>query len=108
MTADHIVVFCTVPNAEDGAAMARQLVAEKLVACVNIVDQLRSIYVWQGEVCDDGEALMVMKTRHERFEALRERITALHSYDVPEVIALPIAAGHAPYLAWIDENVATD
>lgn len=102
----HVVALCTVPNAEEGARIAKHLVEEKHVACVNIVDGLRSIYVWQGEVCDDAEALLVMKTRSELFEGLSDRVAELHPYDVPEVIALPIEAGHAPYLAWIDEVVS--
>jgi periplasmic divalent cation tolerance protein len=106
MDAEHLVALCTVPNAEEGARIARSLVEERLAACVNIVDGLRSIYVWKGEVSDDREALLVIKTGRATLDALTSRIVALHPYETPEVIALPIAAGHAPYLAWIDESLA--
>ena len=87
--------------------MAGALVREKLAACVNIIPAVRSIYSWKGEVCDDGEALMVIKTRSGLLDALRERVVQLHPYDVPEVIALPIVGGHGPYLKWIDESTAS-
>jgi periplasmic divalent cation tolerance protein len=99
---EHQAVLMTAPSAEVAATIARAVVGEGLAACVNIVPGVRSIYRWQGEVCDDAEVLCVIKTRAERFEALRARIAALHPYEVPEIIALPIAAGSAPYLAWID------
>lgn len=99
---DHVVVLMTAPSAEVAGDIARALVGEGLAACVNVVPGVRSIYRWKGELCDDAEVLCVMKTRAERFEALRARAVALHPYEVPEIIALPLAAGHAPYLAWID------
>lgn len=105
MESEHILVLCTVPDAAKGAEIAGPLVQEKLVACVNLIDKLRSLYWWDGEVCDDPEALMIIKTRADRFERVRERIVALHPYDTPEVIAFPITAGHPPYLKWIDETV---
>jgi uncharacterized protein involved in tolerance to divalent cations len=104
-TSDHLVALCTVPNAEEGARIGRALVEERLAACVNIVDGLRSIYLWKGAVSDDKEALLVIKTKPALFESLKVRVVALHPYEVPEVIALPIVAGHEPYLAWIDESV---
>ncbi len=102
---DHVIALCTAPNAEEGARIGRALVEERLAACVNIVDGLRSIYLWKGAISDDREALLVIKTKPALFEPLRARIVALHPYEVPEVIALPIVAGHEPYLAWIDESV---
>jgi periplasmic divalent cation tolerance protein len=104
MAGEHVVVFCTVPEAEKGAELGRTVVGERLAACVSIVPGLRSIYTWKGQVCDDPEALLVIKTRRERVDALVARIAALHPYEVPEIIALPIEAGHAPYLAWIDDS----
>jgi periplasmic divalent cation tolerance protein len=65
-----------------------------------------SIYRWKGEVCRDEERLLVIKTRADRLEALREALVGFHPYEVPELVALPIAAGHAPYLAWLDESVS--
>lgn len=99
----YITVFVTIP--EDRAAdLAAPLVNERLAACVNILPTVRSIYLWQGEVCDDPEALLVIKTRAELFSRLRLRVVELHPYDVPEVIALPVVDGHQPYLSWLDES----
>jgi periplasmic divalent cation tolerance protein len=98
---DALVVLVTAPTAEKAAEIARALVEERLAACGNVVPGLRSIYRWEGKVQDDAEALLVLKTARDRFDALRARVLALHPYDVPEVIALPIEAGSAPYLAWI-------
>jgi periplasmic divalent cation tolerance protein len=97
-----IVVLVTAPNAEVAGALAHAVVGEKLAACVNIVPGLRSIYRWQGKLCDDQEVLCLVKTRRGLFPALRQRIVALHPYDVPEVIALPVVDGSAPYLAWVN------
>ena len=96
-----IVVFSTFPSEDKAADIARTLVSEGLAACANLVPPVRSIYRWQGQLCDARETLAIMKTPRERFEALRERLVALHPYEVPEVIAIPIEGGHAPYLAWV-------
>ena len=96
-----IVVFSTFPSEDKAADIARTLVSEGLVACANLVPPVRSIYRWQGELCDERETLAIMKTTRERFDALRDRLVALHPYEVPEVIALPVEAGHAPYLDWV-------
>ena len=98
---DALVVLVTAPAADEAARIARALVEERLAACGNVVPGLRSIYRWQGAVQEDAEALLVLKTTRDRFEALRARVVALHPYEVPEVIALPVEAGSAPYLAWI-------
>ena len=96
-----LVVLVTAPTPERAAEIARALVEERLAACGNVVSGVRSIYRWEGSVQDDAEALLLLKTTRPRFEALKERILALHPYQVPEVIALPVQAGSAPYLAWI-------
>ena len=96
-----LLVLSTVPTVDKGAEIARTLVEEKLAACVNILPGVRSIYTWKGELCDDAEALCLLKTREELFPALRERLVSLHPYEVPEIIALPLAAGHSPYLEWL-------
>ena len=101
---NHIVVYVTAANTEAAAELARVLVGERLAACGNVIGSLRSIYRWQGKIEDENEALLVLKTRASLFEALKDRILQLHSYEVPEVIALPVVAGHKPYLDWIDEN----
>ncbi len=98
---DALVVLVTTPTPERAAELARALVEERLAACGNVVAGLRSIYRWEGKVQDEAEALLVLKTTRARFEALRDRVLALHPYEVPEVIALPVEAGSARYLAWI-------
>lgn len=99
----HIAVFVTAPPDKAGE-LARGLVEARLAACVNILSGVRSIYSWKGEICDDAEALMVIKTRAELLEALRQKVVELHPYEVPEVIALPIVGGHAPYLEWVEQS----
>ena len=101
---DALVVLVTTPSPERAAEIARALVEERLAACGNVVPGLRSIYRWEGKVQDEPEALLLLKTTRARFEALRDRVLALHPYEVPEVIALPIEAGSARYLAWIADE----
>jgi len=99
---DAIVVLSMFPNPDQAAGVARKLVEEGLAACVNIVPAVRSIYRWKGAVCDEAEALVVIKTTSERQGALVARLVALHaSYELPEAIVLPVAGGHAPYLEWL-------
>jgi periplasmic divalent cation tolerance protein len=102
---DTIVVLVTTPNAEKAAELARVLVEEKLAACGNIVTAVRSIYRWQGKVQDDQEALLILKAPRKRFEELRDRVLALHPYQVPEVISLPIEAGNEAYIDWIVQSM---
>jgi periplasmic divalent cation tolerance protein len=104
MSDDAIVVLMTAPSTEKAAEIARAVVEEQLAACGNVLPGLRSIYRWQGEVCDEPEVLVLFKTRGPLFEPLRARLVELHPYDCPEVIALPIEAGHAPYLEWISAS----
>ncbi|HVP29914.1 MAG TPA: divalent-cation tolerance protein CutA [Myxococcota bacterium] len=101
-----VVVLVTAPDAETGARLARSLVAEGLVACVNLVPEVRSIYRWQGEVQEETEVLLVMKTRADRLDILAERVRALHPYELPEVVALAAAGGSAPYLDWVRSEAA--
>jgi periplasmic divalent cation tolerance protein len=98
----HIVVFTTVTDVDAAVEIADAVVNEGLAACCNIVPGLRSIYMWKGERYDEDEVLCIMKTRAELFEELKGRILELHSYEVPEVIAVDIRAGHADYLKWVD------
>lgn len=98
---DALVVLVTAPTAEQAVELARVLVDERLAACGNVLAGVRSVYRWEGSVHEDAEALLVLKTTRARFEALRERVIALHPYQVPEVLALPVEAGSAEYLAWI-------
>jgi periplasmic divalent cation tolerance protein len=96
-----VVVISTFPNPDKAAEVARVLVGEQLAACVNIAPAVRSIYRWNGEMCDDSEALAIVKTTNERVDALIARLIALHPYDVPEAIAMPVIGGHAAYLEWV-------
>lgn len=83
--------------------MGRALVEEGLAACVNILSPVRSIYRWEGKLCDEREWLLVIKTRAERFGEIEKRIRSLHAYSVPEIISLPIVEGSPPYLAWVKD-----
>ena len=106
MDSESLVVFVTAPVGELPTEIAHALVSEKLAACVNILPQIRSIYFWKHEVCDDPEQLLVIKTTRERYPALETRVRELHSYEVAEVIALPIVKGSAPYLSWLADCCA--
>jgi periplasmic divalent cation tolerance protein len=95
-----VVIFCTVPAAES-EVMARALVEGRLVACVNVVP-VHSYYRWNGEFCSEPEHLLIAKTKESVKTEVIRAIRELHSYEVPEIIALPVIAGYAPYLAWVD------
>ena len=101
MSTGVAVVLVTAPDEEKAASMARTLVEEGLIACANLVPQVRSIYRWEGKVCDEEEVLMVLKTGAERFEALRARVLELHPAEVPELLRLEVADGSPAYLAWV-------
>ena len=98
-----VIVLSTAPNQDMAVTLARTLVEERLAACVNVVPGVRSIYSWEGAIHDDGELLLVVKTRAEKQEAVVARITELHEYDVPEAVVLPVIAGSEAYLTWLSE-----
>jgi periplasmic divalent cation tolerance protein len=98
------VVLMTVPDVETGLRIGRRLVEERLTACANVLPGLHSVYRWKDEVEEAGEALVVLKTVAGRVEALTERAAALHPYDVPEVLALPVLEGLQPYMDWVREG----
>jgi periplasmic divalent cation tolerance protein len=100
-----MLVLSTLPGPEKAAEIARALVEERLAACVNLVPAVRSIYRWQGAISDDTETLAIIKTTAARYDELARRLVELHPYEVPEVIAIPVAAGHAAYLAWLGDSV---
>lgn len=102
---DVLAVLVTVPSAPIAARIGTALVKERLAACVNVVPGVRSIYVWQGKVCDDRELMLVVKTTRARYPELERRVKSLHPYKVPEVIALPVKRGSAAYLAWVRQAV---
>jgi len=100
---EEIVVLITAPREDEAVRIARSLVEARLAACVNIIKDIRSIYSWQGKIEDDSEVLLVVKTRSELFDSLSKKVKELHSYSVPEIIALPIIKGSEDYLKWIRE-----
>jgi len=100
----YILCLVTIDDLDKAAYIARTLVEKKLTACVNILPQVRSIYSWKGEICDEPERLMIMKTRDHLFERLQNEIKALHPYEVPEIISINIDRGLPDYLRWIDET----
>ena len=104
MAENHIVTLCTVPDRESGERIAQALVDEHLAACVNLVPGLSSTYRWKGKVEKAEECLLIIKTGVSRFDVLKRRIAALHPYELPEIIALPIIHGSAEYLRWITES----
>jgi periplasmic divalent cation tolerance protein len=96
-----VVVLVTVPDEEVGTELGRRLVDERLAACVNVVTGVRSVYRWRGAVEEAGECLLVAKLRAAGLAAFRDRVVELHPYDLPEVLALPVADGLEPYLGWV-------
>lgn len=102
---EPLVVLMTAGSREEAGRIARALVAEMLAACVNIVPGVTSIYQWEGEIQQDQEWLLVAKSRRDVLNQLVRRVQALHSYDLPEIIALPLVGGSEAYLRWLGEQV---
>ncbi len=100
---DAVVILVTTPTIDEARKIGNALVEEKLIACANIIPQVESIFYWQDKVCNEKEALMVIKTRKKLIEKIIKRVKALHSYSVPEVIALPIIEGSKDYIKWVKE-----
>ena len=100
-----VVALSTVASAEDAERIARSLVEKGVAACVNVVPGVVSFYRWKGKLERDGEVLLVIKTTGERFEDLKAALLAEHPYELPELVALPIADGHQPYLDWLYAGV---
>lgn len=100
----HLVVFVSAGSKEEAEKIASGLLKEKLAACVNIVKDVDSHFWWQGKLDRAKETLLIIKTKKSLFAGLVKKVKSLHSYEVPEIIALPIIAGHKPYLDWIDES----
>lgn len=103
---DAIVVLCTFPNEQDALRIGTALVEARLAACVNLVPGIRSIYWWKGEIEQADEILLLIKTTQQRFASLRDRLSALHPYDTPEIVALPLVDGLPDYLSWIRGQVS--
>ena len=102
---DKIVVLTTCDSEKHAAQLARHLVEHRLAACVNILPKARSIYRWKENIEDASEWFLVIKSRRDLFAALRAEIQKIHTYEVPEVIAIPIVDGSEAYLGWLDAQV---
>src|SRR5262249_34391339 len=102
---DKILVLSTCESEQEAEAIARHLVGKRIAVCVNIIPGARSIYRWKGEVEAAAEYVLLIKSRRDLFDDLRTELEKVHSYEVPEVIALPIVDGSEPYLAWIDREI---
>src|SRR5512132_2525570 len=104
---DAIVILTTASGEEQATRIARHLVENRWVACVNLIPRIRSVYQWKGKMAQDEEVLMIIKTRREMFERVRQAIRELHSYELPEVLALDVCNGDPDVLAWIRQSTPT-
>jgi periplasmic divalent cation tolerance protein len=105
VASDLLIVFCTFPSAAEARRIVRELVESKLIACGNIFPSVESIYRWKGEVESAAEAFAILKTTDEAFDRLQALFKSRHPYDVPELVAFPVARGLPAYLEWIRESV---
>jgi periplasmic divalent cation tolerance protein len=101
---EFLLVISTVPSEEEGNAIAQKIVEEQLAACVNVTSAVQSFYWWEKRISNDREFILFIKTKASLFPQVEERIKTLHSYQVPEIIALPIHSGSKEYLGWIKQN----
>jgi periplasmic divalent cation tolerance protein len=102
---DKIVVFSTCDSEEQAGRIARELVEQKLAACVNILPGARSVYRWKGQMQDSAEWLLIIKSRRDLMDRLRSAIGKIHTYEVPELLAVPVVDGAESYLAWVDREL---
>lgn len=102
------VVYITASNQEEALVIGRTLVNERLAACANVLDGATSIYKWEGELNEDGEAVMIAKTRQELVDRVIARVRELHTYDCPCVVSWPITAGNPEFLSWIGRETGAD
>lgn len=105
---EAIVVFITAPNKDEASRLAEMLVARRLAGCVQILSDLESVYRWQGQVERQTEVLLLAKTLSVKFDELSREVAALHSYETPEIVAVPIVDGSTPYLEWLRASVSPD
>ena len=101
----HIVIFVTASNKKEAQRIAAGLIGQKLAACVNIIDKVDSLFFWEGKTQQAKESLLIIKSKKEKMPKIIKLVKSLHSYKVPEIIALPIITGLKPYLRWIDATV---
>jgi len=102
---DKVIVFSTCASPEEGKRIAKVLVEERLAACVNVISDIVSIYQWQGKVHEGNEAMLVVKSRRDLLSRLQERLASIHSYEVPEAIAIPVVDGLPAYLDWLEREL---
>lgn len=102
---NEILVLCTINDLDRAKNISKILLEDKLIACVNIIPKVTSLYRWQGEICEDSEYLMVLKSRSSLFEVLKNKISALHPYEVPEIISVEIKEGAKSYLEWLNKEL---
>jgi len=108
MASEAIVVFMTAANGEEAARLADMLVGSHLAACVQILPEIESVYRWKGKVERESEILLLAKSTSDKFEELERQVRAIHSYETPEILALPAADVSGPYLKWIEESLIRD
>lgn len=101
---DEIVIYITVPSSEEAEKISRELLKERLIACSNIVPGVVSLFHWKGEICSENELLIIAKSRRGLFDDIARMVKGLHSYKVPEIIAMPIIYGSDDYLKWLRET----
>lgn len=101
---EHIIILCTINDLTAAKEISKNIISEKLAACVNIIPKISSIYYWNDEIVEDEEYLILIKTRKSLFEALKFKIIELHPYDVPEIVSLDISEGSKTYIDWITKS----
>lgn len=101
---EGVVIFVTTSSKDEARAIAEALVSLKLVACANILGSVQSIFRWEGKLCEENETLVILKSVKSRVEEVVKKVRQLHSYDVPEIIALPIIGGSEDYLNWVESQ----
>lgn len=101
---EFIVIFITAPSCDEAEKIGRALVEKKLVACVNIIKDIRSIFWWEGKISDGKEVLLIAKSKKDNFKEIENEVKKVHSYEVPEIIALPILYGSKDYLNWVEKE----
>ena len=104
----HVVVLVTTSSAKEAEQIAQTLLEKRLVACINILTRVHSRFWWKGKIEHSDEALMIIKSKSEVFDELVEAVSAIHSYQVPEILAVPVQSGFNKYLAWMDEVIECD
>jgi periplasmic divalent cation tolerance protein len=102
---DKIVVLSTCASAEEAERLARRVIDDRLAACVNVLSPVRSFYRWQGKIEDSAEWLLIIKSTRDKFDALRAALESAHTYELPEIIAIPVVDGSPNYLSWIEREL---